>query len=62
MLILISVFATWAKVTLLDNETFVDTSGQLLADDTIRPALANFIANEIFSSVDVQADLQEHPS
>ena len=58
LLILISVFATWAKVTLLDNETFVDTSAQFLANDTIRPALANFIANEVFSSVDVQSDLQ----
>ncbi len=58
LLILISVFATWVKVVVLDNETWVATSSQFLTDDTIRPELANFLVNQIFSSVDVQTDVQ----
>jgi spermidine/putrescine transport system substrate-binding protein len=37
--IVISVFATWVKVVMLDNETWVDTTSEFLTDDTIRPAL-----------------------
>jgi hypothetical protein len=58
LLVLISVFATWVKVVLLDTPTWVDTTSEFLTDDTIRPALATYIVNQIFSSVDVQAEVQ----
>ena len=58
LLILVSVFATWAKTVLLDTDVWVDTSSQFLADDTIRPALATYLVDELFGRVDVQGQLQ----
>jgi len=58
LLILVSVFATWVKTVILDTDVWVDTSSQFLANDTIRPELANFIVNQVFGSVDVQQTLE----
>jgi hypothetical protein len=58
LLILVSVFATWAKTVILDTDVWVDTSGQFLTNDTIRPALADYLVDQLFSNVDVAQQLE----
>jgi len=56
---LVSVFALWAKRQLLETETWTDTSTELLANEDISNAVADFLSTELFAHVDVQAALEE---
>ncbi len=58
LLLFVSIFALWAKATLLDTDGWTETSSRLLEDDEIRAALGPYLADQIFSSVDVTAQLQ----
>ena len=49
----------WAKRQALDTDNWVDTSGQLLRDEQIRSALANYIVDNLYDSQAVQARLVE---
>jgi hypothetical protein len=55
----VSVFAIWAKRQLLETDTWVDTSTELLADEAIQDALSDFLVNELYTNVDVQAAIEE---
>src|SRR5687768_1491821 len=55
----VSVFAIWAKRQLLETDTWVDTSTELLADEAIQDALADFLVNELYANVDIQATIEE---
>jgi len=50
----LALLSTWAKRQLYDTDQWVETSSALLADDTIRTELANFLTAEIFASGQVQ--------
>jgi hypothetical protein len=54
---LLAVFAIWAKRQLLETDTWVDTSAELLENETISNAVADFSVDELFANVDVQAEL-----
>ncbi len=54
----VSIFAIWAKRQLLETDTWVDTSTELLADEAIQDALADFLVNELYANVDVQAEIE----
>ena len=53
----ISVFALWSKRQLLETDTWVDTSTELLEDEVISDAIAAYTVDELFSNVDVPAEL-----
>lgn len=53
----VAVFAIWAKRQLLETETWTETSSELLADAEIQDAVATFLVDALFSSVDVEAKL-----
>ncbi len=53
----VSTFAIWAKRQLLETDTWVDTSVELLQDDAIQDALADFLVNSLYDNVDVQAEI-----
>ena len=55
----LAVFALWAERQLLEEETYVETSTELLEDAEIRDALAAFMTDALYSNVDVEADLQQ---
>src|SRR5688572_6359760 len=55
----VAIFAMWAERQLLETDTWVDTSTELLADEAVQDALANFLVNELYSNVDVQAAVEE---
>ena len=53
----ISVFALWSKRQLLETDTWVDTSTELLEDEVISDAVADYTVDELFSNLDVAAEL-----
>jgi hypothetical protein len=56
---LVSVHAVWAKRQLLETDTWVETSSQLLEDSDVQDALSTYISDTLFTSVDVQARLEK---
>lgn len=53
----VSIFSIWANRQLLETDNWVDTSSELLEDEEIRTQLANFMVDELYTEVDVQAEL-----
>jgi hypothetical protein len=58
VLLLLSAFAVWVNRVALNTGVFADTSTSLLDNDQIRSAVATRAVDELFTSVDVQAELQ----
>jgi uncharacterized membrane protein len=56
---LLAVFALWAERQLLDTDNWVDTSSELLEREAIREALAGYLVDQLYESVDVEAQLAE---
>ena len=57
ILAVVATFAIWAKRQLLETDTWVDTSTELLQDEAIQDALADFLVNSLYDNVDVQAEI-----
>jgi len=58
VLLLLSAFAVWVNRVALNTSVFADTSTTLLDNDQIRSAVATRAVDELFASVDVQAELE----
>ncbi len=54
-----AVVAVWVKRQVLETDTWTDTSTQLLADHDVQTALNDFLVNELFTRVDVEAQLKK---
>ncbi len=50
--LLIATFALWAHHDLLDTDAWTDTSAELLADEDVRAAVADFLVDRIDANVD----------
>src|SRR5262245_10217845 len=59
LLLLLTSFAVWVNRVALNTSVFADTSSSLLDDPAIRQAVANRAVDELFSSVDVQQEVQD---
>jgi hypothetical protein len=57
ILLLISVFAVWVKRQALETDTWTDTSAELLEDEAVQDALADFLVVELYANVDVEAEI-----
>jgi len=55
----LAVFSIWVNRQALNTDNWVDTSGKLLRNDEIRAQLSNYLADELFANVDVQAELEK---
>jgi len=55
----LAVFSIWVNRQALNTDNWVDTSGKLLRNDEIKTQLSNYLADELFASVDVQAELEK---
>ena len=55
---LISMFALWVNRQALNPENGAEVSGKLLADEDVRNAIAPFLVDQLFSSVDVRAQIE----
>ena len=58
ILLLVSALAIWVNRLALETDTWVSTSDELLQDDEIRAVLAARLTDELYSSVDVAAQLE----
>jgi hypothetical protein len=52
-----SVFAVWAKRQLLETDTWTHTSSQLLENEDIRNAVADFLVTQLYANVNVENEL-----
>src|SRR6185503_20428773 len=52
-----SVFAVWAKHQLLKTDTWTHTSSQLLENEDIRNAVADFLVTQLYANVNVENEL-----
>ena len=59
LLAIFAIVAVWAERQALDTNEWVNTSGKMLEDQEIRDALANYLADELFTTVDVQQRLEK---
>jgi putative oligomerization/nucleic acid binding protein len=57
--LLLSTFAVWVDRVALNTNVFVDTSTELIEDKAIRKAVATRAVDELFDSVDVQAEMKQ---
>jgi hypothetical protein len=54
----ISIFAVWGKRQVLETDSWVETSSELLEDHDIQEAVSGFLVDALFTNVDVEAELQ----
>ena len=59
LVILVGSLTLWVKRQALDTDSWVDTSTQLLEDDEVRMALSVYIVDQLYTSADPQAVLEE---
>ena len=58
VLAFVGVISIWANRQLLETDNWVETSGELLDDDDIKDAVADFLVEAVFSNVDVEGELE----
>jgi hypothetical protein len=49
--LLVATFALWVREDLLDTDAWTDTSGELIADEEVRAAVADFLVDRIDANV-----------
>lgn len=59
LLAFLSVFAIWTERQALNTDDWVDTSGRLIQNETIREAVGNFLVDQLYENVDVEKELEE---
>ncbi len=55
----LSVFAIWTERQALNTDDWVNTSGRLLENETIRSALSDYLVDQLYENVDVRKELEE---
>lgn len=55
----LAIFSIWVNRQALNTDNWVNTSDKLLQDDEIKTQLSNYLADELFANVDVQAELEK---
>jgi len=55
----LAIFSIWVNRQALNTDNWVDTSGKILQDEEIKTRLSNYLADELFANVDVQAELEK---
>lgn len=59
LLLLLTTFAVWVDRVALSTNVFADTSTELIEDEAIRKAVTTRAVDELFDSVDVQAEMKD---
>src|SRR5918995_4546816 len=59
VLLFVAIFAVWANRQLLNTENWANTSSELIENDAIRAQVADFLVDELYVSVDVQASVEQ---
>ena len=53
----LAIFSIWVNRQALNTDNWVDTSTNLLQDEAVQARLSNYLADQLFADVDVQAEL-----
>jgi hypothetical protein len=59
LLAFLSVFAIWVERQALDTSEWVNTSGSLIRNPTIRSAVGEYLVEQLYENVDVEKELEE---
>jgi hypothetical protein len=59
LLTFLSVFAIWTERQALNTDDWVQTSGRLIQNETIREAVGNFLVDQLYENVDVEKELSK---
>jgi hypothetical protein len=59
LLAFLSVFAIWTERQALNTDDWVDTSGRLIQNQTIREAVGTFLVDQLYENVDVEKELED---
>lgn len=59
LLAFLSVFAIWTERQALDTGEWVNTSGQLIQNSTIRTAIGDYLIEQLYENVDVKKELEK---
>jgi hypothetical protein len=55
----IAIFAVWAERQLLETDSWVDTSTELLENEDVRDAVAVYLVDELYANVNVEREIRE---
>ncbi len=55
----LAIFSIWVNRQALNTDNWVDTSTNLLQNEEVQARLSNYLADQLFTDVDVQADLEK---
>jgi hypothetical protein len=59
LVLLVSSLTVWVKRQALDSDAWADASASLLDDPAIRSAVAVFLVDQLYTNVDVDAELED---
>ncbi len=59
VLAFLSVFAIWIERQALNTDDWVSTSDHLIQNETIRAAVANYLVDQLYENVNVEAELKD---
>jgi hypothetical protein len=59
LLAFLSVFAIWVERQALDTSEWVNTSGRLIRNPTIRTAVGEYLVEQLYENVNVEKELEE---
>jgi Short C-terminal domain len=54
-----AIFSIWVNRQALNTDNWVSTSDKLLQNEEVKTQLSNYLADELFANVDVQAELEK---
>lgn len=59
ILAFLSVFAIWTERQALNTDDWVETSGRLIQNETIRAELSKYLVDQLYENVDVEEELKD---
>lgn len=59
VLAFLGVFAIWVERQALDTDDWVETSDRLIANETIRTAVGDYLVDQLYENVDVERELKD---
>ncbi len=59
ILAFLSIFAIWTERQALNTDDWVETSGRLIQNETIRAEVGDYLVDQLYENVDVEAELKE---
>ena len=59
VLLVFSITANWVQLAVLDTDSVVDTTDEILSDKDVQDALSIYLVDQVYATVDVQGEIEE---